>query len=1290
MKRLYTSLFSTLLLLFGYFLPSICFGQTLTQSGFTGVIVPQYMGSGTSTRLPVMFRATVSGLTASTVYRYYIQGATNSTTGGGTVDFGFTNSGAGNPLLVNTAGTTFISPSSPSLATPGTSCETFTTDATGNYTGWFGFVNTGNPRFTAGNSIFPTITLNGGGTGTTVASRRALDLGISVLGYSTTSGANNGSFMNSSASSATAKNVLAVYDNIAGTGRPLSISLIENIGLTNTTTGLTAYLTTAGSWNTVIPNVNANGVRRIEQRSITTANIVGCATDADGIWTTGTKNTVNPVNGTTAVSISNIDAPLNTCDAGIPMVSLSISSNSSSETNPTAITVTATASSAVSGNQTVDLGVSGTGITAGDYTLSNSTITILSGQTMGSVTFTVVDDAIYEGTETATLTISSPSSGITFGTPVSQNITITDNDPQNTAPTIVKSNTTTAYLDVPTNSPAFVSGVISDPTDPASNLGIDFTINDAETAANALTVTVSSSNTSVVPLANLTLSGTNALRSLKIIPLGVGYSTINVTVSDGSLTSSYTISYAASGASSTPANSRYHTGKSDASTAIVIDADYMLVGDDEDQKLRLYNRNNSGLPVNSFDFTTSLNLTDISGGIPREVDIEASMKVGNSIYWMGSESNAAGGNARPNRNRIFKTDIAGTGANTTLSYVSRYDFMKQDILAWDANNVHGKGANYYGLTASATTGVIPESTNLNGFNIEGLETAPDNTTAYIAFRAPQTIPDNRTKALIIPVTNFSTILSNTGGTIGSAVFGTPIELNLDGRGIREIRKNTNNEYLIITGASTDGIAIKDFRLYSWTGNPDDAPIRLSTDLTGINAEGSYESLLEVPAGLTTGSNVQLLLDSGGNNWYADGTASKDLAQINFQKFRSETVTLGAASLITGTISNSSICESSTFNVPFTINESYASGNIFTAQLSDNTGNFNSPTTIGTLTGTSSGNISVTIPIAQTVGTAYQIRVISSSPSVIGIKNGVDLTVNPKVTPTFTAVAPICAGTTLSALPTTSNNSITGTWSPALDNTTTTVYTFTPDAGQCANSATLTITVNPKPANPTNVTVNTTICSGNGVILSATCSDGSLVKWYENDEITPLPTTNIPDLPASKTFKVRCETANCESAFANVTITVNSPTIPTIPQDTVTIAVGTSVTLQANGCSGTIKWFNNSGLLVNMPVSPKCSESFFAQCETTIGGTACTSPSSRKVYLKITHPFEVTSMIAGGNWEDSTTWSGGRIPQNGDLVIISQNHTVFVISGTAKAQCLEMRNNANLQYSNTSSKLSLGF
>src|SRR5205085_10467189 len=64
-----------------------------------------------------------------------------------------------------------------------------------------------------------------------------------------------------------------------------------------------------------------------------------------------------------------------------------------------------------------------------------------------------------------------------------------------------------------------------------------------------------------------------------------------------------------------------------------------------------------------------------------------------------------------------------------------------------------------------------------------------------------------------------------------------------------------------------------------------------------------------------------------------------------------------------------------------------------------------------------------------------------------------VTVNPKVTPTFDPIAAICDGGTFT-LPATSKNNIAGTWSPAIDNTKTTTYTFTPAAGECATTATL--------------------------------------------------------------------------------------------------------------------------------------------------------------------------------------------------------------------------------------------
>jgi hypothetical protein len=153
--------------------------------------------------------------------------------------------------------------------------------------------------------------------------------------------------------------------------------------------------------------------------------------DVDGPEGTETAIvTINtPSSGIVIGSTNSVNIAI-TDDESNPSVSISATASTSSETSATVITITATASSAVSGgNQTVDLAVTGAGITAGDYTLTNTTITILDGATTGTVTFTIVDDAVGEGTETAVLTISNPSFGIEIGVPSVVNISITDNEP---------------------------------------------------------------------------------------------------------------------------------------------------------------------------------------------------------------------------------------------------------------------------------------------------------------------------------------------------------------------------------------------------------------------------------------------------------------------------------------------------------------------------------------------------------------------------------------------------------------------------------------------------------------------------------------------------------------------------------------------------------------------------------------------------------------------------------------------------------------------------------------------
>ena len=69
-------------------------------------------------------------------------------------------------------------------------------------------------------------------------------------------------------------------------------------------------------------------------------------------------------------------------------------------------------------------------------------------------------------------------------------------------------------------------------------------------------------------------------------------------------------------------------------------------------------------------------------------------------------------------------------------------------------------------------------------------------------------------------------------------------------------------------------------------------------------------------------------------------------------------------------------------------------------------------------------------------------------------------VNPILTPTFASVGPFCDGDVIPDSPITSLNGVTGTWSPAINNTQTTTYTFTPNSGNCAVPTTSNIVVNP--------------------------------------------------------------------------------------------------------------------------------------------------------------------------------------------------------------------------------------
>lgn len=113
-------------------------------------------------------------------------------------------------------------------------------------------------------------------------------------------------------------------------------------------------------------------------------------------------------------------------NAGEP-VGISLLVDTAFEANQTQVTVTASVANALTNAETVGLSFSGFGISPGDFT-GQTQISIPAGQTSGTATFNINDDAFNESSELLVVGISTLSSGLALGSPTSDTLIIIDND----------------------------------------------------------------------------------------------------------------------------------------------------------------------------------------------------------------------------------------------------------------------------------------------------------------------------------------------------------------------------------------------------------------------------------------------------------------------------------------------------------------------------------------------------------------------------------------------------------------------------------------------------------------------------------------------------------------------------------------------------------------------------------------------------------------------------------------------------------------------------------------------
>ncbi|AEA43309.1 T9SS type A sorting domain-containing protein [Fluviicola taffensis] len=208
-------------------------------------------------------------------------------------------------------------------------------------------------------------------------------------------------------------------------------------------------------------------------------------------------------------------------------------------------------------------------------------------------------------------------------------------------------------------------------------------------------------------------------------------------------------------------------------------------------------------------------------------------------------------------------------------------------------------------------------------------------------------------------------------------------------------------------------------------------------------------------------------------WQNGGSGDDPAFSIDEVKITGTVAT--GASLATGAITTTTYCSnvSSALSVPFSVTGTVTAGNVYTAQLSNSTGSFASPTSIGTLTSIATGSLSIaaTVPSGLSVGTGYRIRVDASAPATVGTDNGTNISIVAPASISITSVPAngvICTGSSASL---TASGGTSYVWSPAgsLNSSTIQNVTATPGATQiytvvgtdvnsCASNATFTVTV----------------------------------------------------------------------------------------------------------------------------------------------------------------------------------------------------------------------------------------
>ena len=285
--------------------------------------------------------------------------------------------------------------------------------------------------------------------------------------------------------------------------------------------------------------------------------------------------------------------------------------------------------------------------------------------------------------------------------------------------------------------------------------------------------------------------------------------------------------------------------------------------------------------------------------------------------------------------------------------------------------------------------------------------------------------------------------------------------------------------------------------------------------------------------------------------------------------------------------DTALCPGDTIPVVYSTSFRFRNGNVFTAQLSNDTGAFISPINIGTHTDTTGDTIWCTIPKNIAAGNGYRIRILSTLPVDTSVDNYADIRI--KAAPASfsgTSNTPVCEGDTIKLNGASTSSGISWSWagpnsftSQAEDTIITNaanghagdyVLTATLNNTGCSFKDTTTVVIKDTP-DSVKANSNSPVCETKTITLSASATTTG-VSWswsgpssYSNNTQNPTVSNNASSSNAGS-YIATANLNGCTASDTTTVVVLPKPNKPTASSNS-PICINQDLGLTATNISG---------------------------------------------------------------------------------------------------------------------------